>query len=209
MICIYGLVDPRKGTVQYIGQTTIGAKNRLKQHVSSGGKRIRRKVCRWITVLSKNGLVPTIEILEAVDDVKLLNDAERFWIANFRSCGAILLNMTDGGEGAANLDDEARKRKGAKIRALKLISHHLRGKKHRPETIAKMKAAHVGKKWTAEQIEKRTAWKRKVFTCLNTGERFSCIREAVVRFETSPGNIRHVLKGRRRAIKGWRFEYCL
>src|SRR5574337_1080491 len=97
---IYGLEDPRDGTVFYVGQTTVGAREPL-GYIRHGHKgRLSRKICRHLRHLWKRGIVPTWSILEEVPE-ESLNDAELFWIGSLRSAGAILMNVADGGQHAS------------------------------------------------------------------------------------------------------------
>lgn len=64
----------------------------------------------WLRAID---LIPEVDVLEEVSggDTELA-DAERFWIASMKASGAVLVNHTDGGEGAVGYKhtDEARKK---------------------------------------------------------------------------------------------------
>lgn len=92
MAYIYALVDPRTDRVKYVGKTNC-PRQRLYGHTNSKGK---TPVTVWCRALKRLGLSPTMEIIEACDDWQ---DAERFWIEEFRRVGLFLLNFTDGGDG--------------------------------------------------------------------------------------------------------------
>lgn len=94
---IYCLVDPRTKIIRYIGKSVNGL-NRPKDNVRRGWKH-HHKCGRWLLGLKSLGLTAEIEILEELSSPNEIDDAERFWIANFRAAGSALLNMTDGGEG--------------------------------------------------------------------------------------------------------------
>ena len=72
---------------------------------------------------------------------------------------------------------------------------------HRPETIELMRSAHVGKTWTTEQIEKRAAKKRKPFICVETGQVFQGMGDAVTHFRCNKRYILESLKGRDPGLK--------
>jgi len=53
----------------------------------------------WIKSLLSRGVRPVIEVVQEFDTYTPLNEAERFWIVQFRALGFRLTNGTDGGEG--------------------------------------------------------------------------------------------------------------
>jgi hypothetical protein len=57
-----------------------------------------RPLC-WFRSLQAKGLKPEIFEIEAVPEGESWQEAERFWIAYFRSLGANLVNETPGGDG--------------------------------------------------------------------------------------------------------------
>lgn len=93
---IYGLADPRDGQLRYVGKTVWTLERRLGRHLSASSRGKNRKD-RWIARLIAKDLRPEIFEIEVVDGSWV--EAERFWIAYFRSIGADLMNHTSGGEG--------------------------------------------------------------------------------------------------------------
>jgi len=96
---IYMLKCPRTQQVRYVGFTTTTARARLLKHVNDaigGPQKTYRQ--RWIFSLVSIGLMPIIETIETGSGPGW-GDAERRWIAHYRSQGARLVNATDGGEG--------------------------------------------------------------------------------------------------------------
>lgn len=73
---IYALIDPRDGTVHYVGQTTCPLKKRLWEHVNSP---TNARVRVWMRELLALDLRPEIQLLETVHR-KDLNAKEKFWI---------------------------------------------------------------------------------------------------------------------------------
>lgn len=127
---IYALRDPRSLYIRYVGKAA-DPERRLQMHLSPGQlRRYRSKKNSWLKNLLADGHVPYLEIVDEVDAEKA-NEAERYWIAWYRSQGAPLTNGTDGGDGGAVTDPEARKR----INAARL------GSKHTAETKALMSAS--------------------------------------------------------------------
>ncbi len=104
---IYGLVDPRNDELRYVGWAYC-AQKRLKGHLEdtrSTKKKPTHKVC-WLRTLSDQ---PNLIIFETLPESDW-SEAERFWIAYFKSLGCRLTNATDGGEGMIGFkhSDEAR-----------------------------------------------------------------------------------------------------
>jgi hypothetical protein len=97
---IYTLKNPRVlDQVRYVGFTSHSPARRLREHIRSALRGKRRTYKRnWILSLLSIGLVPVIEIIESGAGPGW-QDAERRWIAHYRSGGARLVNGTDGGEG--------------------------------------------------------------------------------------------------------------
>ena len=125
---VYTLSDPRTGYVRYVGFTSVSLALRLRRHLDDGNPSHRRN---WIKSLRAAGVRPRIKLLEEYDDSESAFDAEREWISMARHLGCDLVNMTDGGEGTLGVSVETR----AKMRAAKL------GKKLSAEHKAKIGAA--------------------------------------------------------------------
>lgn len=97
---IYGLIDPRDGSLKYIGKTTQGIE-RFRQHYysyKSYSKEGKTKKVNWINKLKKLNLIFDIVYLEYFTNEKEMNESETFYIQYFRSIGCNLLNHNDGGE---------------------------------------------------------------------------------------------------------------
>lgn len=98
-VCIYGLRDPRTGSIVYIGKTFDPVK-RAAEHVAPSNLALAPHTPRaiWIQALLKQDLKPEFIELEWVPE-REWGEAERRWIAHFRSVGQSLLNGTEGGPG--------------------------------------------------------------------------------------------------------------
>jgi hypothetical protein len=83
-IFVYGLVDPRNLCVMYVGQAS-DPRARLKGHMSS----TTCQVAMWIKELFKDGVEPSLVILQETDDVRANTD-EAFWIRSFSARGELL-----------------------------------------------------------------------------------------------------------------------
>lgn len=99
---IYGLFDPLTTELRYVGKTLYSVKKRLKQHVFHTKNSALKT---WIDDLGAHGCRPEIAALEVVDSDEW-QDAERFWIAYFRSIGANLLNAHEGGGASVRHSEE-------------------------------------------------------------------------------------------------------
>lgn len=96
---IYCLCDPNTGEIRYVGKTKSSLTHRLKGHLSDVRRgRIYIPRHKWIHGLISNGGLPTICLLEDVDEA-YWQEAEQFWIAYLRFIGCKLLNATAGGDG--------------------------------------------------------------------------------------------------------------
>ena len=182
---VYTLLDPRTGSVRYVGWTTKTPGLRLKQHIWEARRGDRAWKSQWIRRLLAIGQRPAMRVV-AVCGIDEGPIAEADLIAAFRAKGVRLVNITDGGEGTpgrkANADTRAR------MSASQLGKHHSaetrakigaiqRRKKRGPmseagrtaisrakmghgvseETRAKIAAAKRGTKQSAETTEKRAA----------------------------------------------------
>lgn len=133
MATIYCLVDPRTDCLRYVGRAA-NLLSRFSNHLAVSGVEKTPKA-RWILKLLKLGLKPQLAIIEELPEAQA-NDAERFWIASLRAAGAMLLNMTDGGEGSSRPRPDVRAR--------------LLGTHPSAETKAKIGASNRGKKRSLE-----------------------------------------------------------
>lgn len=114
---IYGLVCPIDGSIRYIGKSK-NPKRRLSAHISSAARNVYdHHASRWIRKLAALGLVPRLEILQAVQDGEDWRECERSWIAKGISEGWPLTNSTVGGEGLDYLCPEAEAKYKANLSA--------------------------------------------------------------------------------------------
>jgi hypothetical protein len=96
---VYGLSGP-DGVCRYIGKSERGLR-RPREHGKEGhmSRYPHYPVVRWIKKLRANGSDYTISVMEECFTRISLAAAECRWIAELRSKGVPLLNITDGGEG--------------------------------------------------------------------------------------------------------------
>lgn len=148
---IYGLNDPETGECRYVGKAN-DPKRRRWDHVSTTGKKYH--CTNWINSLKARGLRPVLEILQEVPFAEW-KTWERAWIKASRLIGMDLTNHTDGGDGLCNPSLEVRKKLGKFGKDHRLFGKGpMLGKKHNPESLAKMRAAKIGKKLSLEHRAK-------------------------------------------------------
>lgn len=119
---IYALCEPN-GDVRYVGKTVRYLHERHKQHIHAAAK-ARLPVQRWIAkkIAAEDRLC--IQLLENVAPDACWKEREKHWIQHYRSSGAKLLNLTDGGEGLTGhvFTEEHRQKIAAGIRTGKQLA---------------------------------------------------------------------------------------
>lgn len=151
---IYVLRHPETKEVRYVGWTH-SLRQRLSEHIHRAKRGYTRYSSTWIRSLLNKGLRPIIEEIDC--GFGDWGECEREWIAFYKSAGARLTNLTDGGEGAPGYVPTPETR--ARIAAAG------RGRKMSDETKAKLVAATKGVKRTPEARERmRQAQRNKVYT---------------------------------------------
>jgi hypothetical protein len=101
LVSIYTLSDPADGAIRYVGKTKQKLNRRLRRHIADA---LERAFDRWADTthracwLRSLATAPLMEVVEECEEVDA-NDAERFWIVQFRALGFDLTNHTDGGDG--------------------------------------------------------------------------------------------------------------
>lgn len=103
---VYGLFDPETKHLRYVGQTIHALERRLKRHIKEAQKGLKTHKCCWIRSLLTENKTPEIALLEDFpNDVSKqeLDDAEIYWIEQFKSLGCELTNCTKGGDGITGM----------------------------------------------------------------------------------------------------------
>lgn len=149
IVHIYALLDPESGDVRYIGKS-IRPERRLSDHLTQTPTACHRS--HWLESLKSRNLKPDLVILESSRGNWPWQAAERWWIRHGRSIGWRLTNNTSGGDGVRGLPAETRarmvltwtgrKHRPETIERLRLISG---ARRHSIETRARMSAAHRGR----------------------------------------------------------------
>lgn len=142
-VFIYGLCHPITGELRYVG-VSLNPQIRYNLHMSKS-KNKTTHCASWIRSLKALGIKPDLFIIEESDEQNSA-ELERFWIGYLRFVGCRLTNMLDGGDhaGGHTKTPEVRKKmsEAAKKRGIS------------PETRAKCIARNIGRKQTAEHIQK-------------------------------------------------------
>lgn len=98
LVRVYELRDPRdiECKPRYVGITTKSLKYRLTAHKNCITYDYRG---RWFKKLTREGVTPTIHLIEEVVGWDYACEVEKYWIKEFKEQGYNLTNSTEGGEG--------------------------------------------------------------------------------------------------------------
>ena len=140
----------------------VGKGNGRRAWVSTGKGRSEY----WKRVAAKHGHLT--DICAYFETEGEAHEHERFLIQCFRSMGAPLVNLTDGGEGTCGMVHSAQAR--AKITAAGL------GRRHTEASLAKMSMVQKGRKQTQEQLAKLSAVRKGRVTSDETRKKLSAAR---------------------------------
>lgn len=142
---IYGLIDPLTEELRYIGKTNNLTK-RYQSHIRATGKSYRDK---WVRSLRTKLAKPEMIVIEAIESNDWI-EAERFWISYYRAIGALLTNLTDGGEGCD-------------------------GYRHTPATLETLRQLKLGRVLTAEHREALSVSSKGKAKAYRSGKAKRCI----------------------------------
>lgn len=142
---IYGLTDPRTGSVRYIGKS-IDPVVRFRNHIwaARSGYEDTHKA-RWIRKLLDEGQIPGIVVL--ADTVDGWQELERSYIAQRRSK---LTNTSAGGDGVDAPRTEEWKRKIGEAHRGKEVSQETRQKLREAQLAKRTDCCKKGHLWTEE-----------------------------------------------------------
>ena len=140
---IYALVHPLTLEIRYIGKSK-GISNRFKAHKYNALNDVHLPLYNWWRKLIRNevGDLSPLTLGEG-DSVE-----EIMWIADLKSKGARLLNLTAGGDGfRGKHSEESRHKMSGSGKGKQVGSRHpMFGKKHSEETRRKMSESNKGSK---------------------------------------------------------------
>lgn len=182
---IYGLFDPETLEIRYVGKA-VDPDGRLYRHLYYSETEDFPKA-RWIRKLKAAGKEPRMQILEKVPDF-IWACTEIKWIAYFKSQGARLLNIDEGGAGwgLGQKHTEATKSKMSKAAKARIypgwqdkMSQARLGHPVHESTRKKLREKFKGRKLNHESGETISARQKALWAALSPEERAR--RSAVAR----------------------------
>jgi len=198
---IYGLFSP-EGELRYVGKTLRSLSRRLKQHLWTGSLRKENHRNSWIKSLLAKGQSPDIQLIQALNTVADLNEAEKYWIGFFRNQGCDLVNGTDGGDGGATWTGKVGYWKGKKFSA--------EDRQHQREGLARVNWSERMKDRgiSLESVQKMKANMPHRKSIVDEDENvYQSIREAARALGIkSTHNIVEIFQGKRRTALGHTFR---
>lgn len=221
-IFIYSLIDPKDGSIKYVGKTN-NIKKRTREHVRDEEN---NKKYAWIKSLKKINLQPEVFILEETN-LDEANFWEIFWISQCKAWGFELKNMTNGGDGSYGTIPWNKGLKGVfkhTVESKKLMSEWRKlntigekngffGKKHSEESKKKQREKSSIRRWSEEFKENRRGIKnpncKKVYQYDLEG---NLIREyefgkEVIKFGFDSNIVSKVCRGINKKHKGFIFSF--
>lgn len=186
---IYTLSNPETDELRYVGKTAMGLEERLRHHIWPSSLKEQTYRAAWIRGLLAKGLRPKIELLEEHQDQVAMDEAEVFWIEQFRALGFRLVNTSDGGDGWS----KGKKRGPMSDAGKKARSEALKGRPKPARTAehARNSARAQGGRAFMDQH----------------GVRYETVAEAARVLGVCRASIRNVLEGRRPSVKSLNLRY--
>lgn len=230
-MCVY-LVTCLASGKMYVGQTRRTVSRRWTQHKAT--TKAGSKSCRALSAaIEKYGVANfTVSVLEVCESLDLLHEAERKWVAELGTMAPGGYNLTTGGEKHRIPSSESRARMGVAAKGRRASdetrakqSASIRASHSDPVVRAKMSAARVGKKQSAEWVEKRANLHRgfrftheqrialarahmrgRKIVCAD-GRSFESAYEAAIATGARKSHISGVCNGHRKTAGGLSFSY--
>lgn len=146
---IYGIRLRDSYDYRYVGLTTKSASARLKQHFNVATRGRKTPFYDWLRKQDRAEVVA--DVLDHVEGLVRLGEAEIAWIAMLRNEGQPLLNISDGGVGPTGVVWTEEMREAARVRSTgrKGVSRFgesnpFYGRKHSEEQRARWKTSRKG-----------------------------------------------------------------
>lgn len=108
---VYALRDPQTDQVRYVGKSD-NVERRFSGHINEAKRGRTDHKNRWIASLLKNGMRPSVVILEVCGEN--WREREVWWIDKLKTDGCSLTNSKSGGDGCDPTDETRRKMSEAK-----------------------------------------------------------------------------------------------
>lgn len=193
---IYKVTNLIDGKI-YIGQTTKPPKDRWRAHC------YKNSTCRYlkhaIQYYGKNNF--EFEVIACTTNIEDLNYLEKYFIELYQCLAPHGYNLLTGGKNYRASEVTKRKmsrtRKGKPLHKRRGIPPWNLGKKLGPQTPEHVKA----------RIDAATEAKLKPIVCIETGEKFTSLKQAVEKMNLNQGNLTAVLHGRRKRVNGYSFAF--
>ena len=210
---IYALQDPTTNELRYVGKSVNGL-TRARAHCYPGSlERDKTYKGNWLRQLVNKGLKPNIKVVQQLNNISELNQAEQYWIEYFRNLGCPLTNSTNGGMGRCGLPhtEETKKKisfgqKNKKVYP-KGEAHGMYGRKlteEEKQTISKRTKEKMNNPDTKEKLLKRKNGSKFID---NHGNYYESIYDAHRKTGLSRDVIREILNNKRSEYKNYKFEY--
>ena len=203
---IYKATNKINGKV-YVGQTVRSLSERMAEHA-------RHTETAFDKAVKKYGLDAfVVEQIDSASDMDELNQKEIYWISFYNSVVPNGYNMCEGGgntKGFHHSEESKTKMSEAKADSFFGENNPFFGKTHSEESRQKMSAKRKGMAhMTPESVQKVRAshYTAKVKN-VETGEVFSSVKEAALKYGLKDTHITRVCKGRRKTTGGFRWEYA-
>lgn len=119
---IYVLLEPDTNNVRYVGKA-VDLYTRIRNHYKPSRLIDKTHKNNWLNKLLNEGKYVRVNVVEELDNEKLLNEAEKKWIKYYKNLGYDLTNGTEGGDGGKMSPESIEKMKLNKI-GVKLSEEH-------------------------------------------------------------------------------------
>lgn len=180
------------------GKRYVGLTNNIAKRWCGNGNRYMGCPHFWAAIQKYGWDNFTHKVIKSGLSLKEANEAEKYYIAKYRTCDkAYGYNIQVGGDACPSM----------------------LGKHHSEETKAKMRMSALGRIISAEQRKKHSKWmsehttgsdnsRSKPVRCINTGEVFECQRAAAKAKGVNQAKICLCCQGKRTHTHGLMWEYA-
>lgn len=200
---IYKVTNNVNGKI-YIGQTIRTIDERISEHQRKKNSLIGKAIKRY-------GIESfTIESIETVTTIEMLNNREIYWIKHFKCMVPNGYNQCVGGNntmGFTHREESKQKMSESKSKLYMGENNPFYGKTHSIEAKQKMSKQRKGRTLSEE-------WKRKIGeSCqkkvvnLDTGEIFDSVKLASQKYNLKATHISSVCNGKRKTTGGFRWQH--
>ena len=209
---IYALQDPATFEIRYIGKSVNGLKRPATHTYPTVLEKDKTYKGNWIRQLVSKGLTPIIKVVQELNNLNEINEAEKYWIQYFKDLGAPLTNSTKGGMGRCGLShtEETKKKiaEGQKNRKiLRGKDHGMYGRKltnEEKKLISERTKEKMNDPLLREHLSENHHLRTEIID--NYGNIYSSINDAHLITGLSRDSIRAILNGKKQSVKGYSFK---